>query len=102
MPDGNRVNGARLELGQAPGEWRDHVAWWDHPALAYAAGLIDGRDAARAEFDAGLTAALAKAFGGDDCTDLGEGIRRHLRVVDQQARRRLADRGELPKRGEAA
>jgi hypothetical protein len=66
--------------------WSDAVDWWADPRLAYAKGLNDGyargwaEATARADID--IVSALTQMFGGPDCTDRKEAVRRHLQHLD--------------------
>lgn len=72
-------------------DWADHVDWWTDPRLAYAKGLSDGyargRTEATARADIDIVSALTQAFGGSDCTDRQEAVRRHQQHLDALAAR---------------
>ncbi len=76
--------------------WYDSCDWQSDPALAYLRGLQDGTELGRQEAErniaATITAALARALGGPDCTDLHLAVHSHLRAVDARRARAGADR----------
>jgi hypothetical protein len=91
----NRLPSLHPACIAADADWRQSIAWWDDPRLAYAAGVADGVAIGRAQVDAELVAALAQALGGEGCTDYRQGVTRHLRAISQKERRQASDRGEL-------
>lgn len=65
--------------------WYEQTNWWEHPATAYARGVVDGVALGIEQYDAELVAALTEALG--EPGDREGAVRSLQRAVDQKSRR---------------